>query len=151
MDQETQKRYHDFMEKYMGMQKIMRHNQRRQQACNPWLLVGIHSINQGKPVMISQISAKLDISNAAATQMIDHLEKHGLVERFDDESDRRVTLVRMTEAGKASLKASFQQTTTYLDGLFKHLGEEDTQHLMRLMDLVMSYTMSNLYASEEKK
>ena len=86
-----------------------------------------------------------------ATQMIDHLEKHGLVERFDDESDRRVTLIRMTEAGKASLKASFQQTTTYLDGLFKHLGEEDTQHLMRLMDLVMSYTMSNLYASEEKK
>jgi len=151
MDTENQKRYHDFMEKYMGMQKIMRHNARRQQQCNPWILIGIHSVNQGKPVMISQISAKLDISNAAATQMIDSLEKHGLVERFDDESDRRVTLVRLTETGKISLKASFQQTATYLDGLFKHLGEEDTQHLMRLMDLVMNYTMSRLNASEEKK
>lgn len=151
MDTENQKRYHDFMEKYMGMQKIMRHNQRRQQQCNPWLLIGIHSINKGQPVMISQISAKLDISNAAATQMIDHLEKRGLVERFADDNDRRVTMVRLTETGKVSLKASFEQTASFLDGLFKHLGEEDTQHLMRLMDLVMSYTMSNLYTSEEKK
>ena len=59
--------------------------------------------------------------------------------------------MRLTETGKVSLKASFEQTASFLDGLFKHLGEEDTQHLMRLMDLVMSYTMSNLYASEEKK
>lgn len=151
MDPHKQERYHDFMEKYLSMQRIMRHNQRNRQKCNAWLLIGIHSISKGKPVMVSQISAKLDISNAAATQMVDQLEKNGFVERFDDESDRRITLVKLTDNGKAALKFSFNQTMSFLDGLFDHLGEEDTRHLMRLMDKAMEYTMLNFFDQEEKK
>lgn len=151
MDPIKEERYHEFMERFMGLQKMMRANQRRHVKCNPWLLVGIHSISNGKPVTISQISAKLEVSNAAVTQMIDNLEKNGLVERVDDVNDRRITLVRLTKTGTESLKTSFNETTAYLDGLFEHLGEEDTRHLNRLLDKLTEYTMAMYKGPEEKK
>jgi DNA-binding MarR family transcriptional regulator len=151
MDALKQERYHDFMEKYMNLQRIMRRNAKDRQKCNAWLLVAIHSINQGQAVMISQISTKLEISNAATTQMVDTLEHQGFVERSYDEHDRRITLVKLTENGKSALKFAFTQTTLFLDGLFEFLGEEDTQNLMRLIDKMLEYTMSTMNMSQEKK
>jgi DNA-binding MarR family transcriptional regulator len=151
MDELKQERYHDFMEKYMNLQRIMRRNAKDKQKCNAWLLVAIHSINQGQAVMISQISTKLEISNAATTQMVDTLELQGFVERSYDEHDRRITLVKLTENGKSALKFAFTQTTLFLDGLFEFLGEEDTQNLMRLIDKMLEYTMSTMNMSQEKK
>lgn len=151
MDELKQERYHDFMEKYMNLQRIMRRNAKDKQKCNAWLLVAIHSINQGQAVMISQISSKLEISNAAATQMVDTLEHQGFVERSYDENDRRITLVNLTENGKSALRFAFGQTTLYLDGLFSFLGEEDTQNLMRLIDKMLEYTMSTMNMPQEKK
>ena len=151
METNKQERYHDFMEKYMNLQRIMRRHQKNKQRCNAWLLVAIHSINQGEAVMVSQISSKLEISNAAATQMIDTLENQGFVERQYDDSDRRITLVKLTEDGKAALKFAFMQTSVYLDGLFDYLGEEDTNNLVRLIDKMMEYTLKTMEPSLEKK
>ena len=151
VDKKNQKNYHEFMERYMGLQKVMRAYARRHAACNPIILVGIHSIAQGNPVTISQIGAKLEVSNAAVTQMIDNLEKRGLVERFSDSNDRRVTMVKLTPAGIEVLKVSFYETTAFLDGLFTYLGEEDTGHLNRLIDKVMDYTTVKFNSPEEKK
>ena len=151
MDTTKQKRYHDFMEKYVNLQRIMRRNQKDRQKCSAWLLVAIHSISQGKAVMISQISAKLEISNAATTQMVDVLEKQGFVTRQDDEHDRRITLVQLTDQGKSALKIAFNQTTTFLDGLFDYLGEDDTRSLLRLIDKTLEYTLNSQEFSLEKK
>lgn len=151
METSKQERYHDFMEKYMNLQRIMRRHQKNKQRCNAWLLVAIHSISQGQAVMISQISSKLEISNAATTQMIDTLESQGFVERQYDDSDRRITLVKLTKDGEAALKFAFMQTTIYLDGLFDYLGEEDTNNLIRLIDKMMEYTLKTMEPSLEKK
>lgn len=151
MEDQKQIRYHDFMEKYMQLQRIMRRNRKNRQKCDAWLLVAIHSISQGKAVMVSQISQKLEVSNAAATQMIDAMVKQGLVERLYDEHDRRITLVKLTADGVTALKFGFEQTTLYLDGLFDYLGEEDTDNLMRLIDKMLVYTLGSMEVNPEKK
>lgn len=151
MEEQKQERYHDFMEKYMQLQRIMRRNRKNRQKCDAWLLVAIHSISQGEAVMISQISQKLEVSNAAATQMIDAMAKQGLVERVYDEHDRRITLVKLTEDGIKVLKIAFIQTTYYLDGLFDYLGEEDTSNLLRLIDKMLVYTLNSMEINPEKK
>lgn len=151
MEDQKQIRYHDFMEKYMQLQRIMRRNRKDRQKCDAWLLVAIHSISQGKAVMVSQISQKLEVSNAAATQMIDAMVKQGLVERLTDDSDRRITLVKLTADGVTALKFGFEQTTHYLDGLFDYLGEEDTDNLMRLIDKMLVYTLGSMEVNPEKK
>ena len=45
---------------------------------------------------ISDISAKLNLSNSTVSGILDRLEKQGIVERIRDKEDRRVVNVRVT-------------------------------------------------------
>ncbi len=47
----------------------------------------------------SQLAAIADLAPGTATQMLDHLEAHGLVTRVRSERDKRVVLVSLTQRG----------------------------------------------------
>jgi DNA-binding MarR family transcriptional regulator len=47
----------------------------------------------------SQLAAIADLAPGTATQMLDHLEDHGLVKRVRSERDKRVVLVSLTGRG----------------------------------------------------
>lgn len=51
------------------------------------------------PIRPTSLAAKLDVTPAAATQLIDRLESRRLVRRTADPSDRRATVVRLTTEG----------------------------------------------------
>ena len=48
----------------------------------------------------TQLQAEMMLSSGATTYRIDLLEKRGLLERLPDPSDRRGTLVKLTDAGR---------------------------------------------------
>lgn len=48
----------------------------------------------------SQLAAIADLSPATVTQMLDHLEAHGLVTRVRSQRDKRVVLVSLTTSGR---------------------------------------------------
>jgi DNA-binding MarR family transcriptional regulator len=45
------------------------------------------------PRSVSQLAEELEVSPPAATQLVDRLAEHGMVERHNDTADRRVVLV----------------------------------------------------------
>ena len=51
------------------------------------------------PMRLSELSDRLHIAPRSATEVVDALEARGLVERRPDPSDRRATLVELTEHG----------------------------------------------------
>jgi DNA-binding MarR family transcriptional regulator len=53
---------------------------------------------------MSRVAEALDVSLSNASGLIDRLEERGLVERLRVPDDRRVVLVRLTDAGKQTLK-----------------------------------------------
>lgn len=146
MDARTQ-RMHTFMEKFMNLKLVMRRNQKNERGGPKHLLVVIHSIGDGDPIMVSALSQKLEISNAAATQLVDTLEKHGWIKRVQDEHDRRVTLIALTEDGNVALKEHFIKMSKFVDGMIEYLGEEDATHIERILDKLMAYALS---ASEQQ-
>lgn len=141
MMNQQDKRLHEFMEKFMNLRRLMRRTQRKEN--NPrFLLVILHSIEQGKPVMVSQLSQKMEITNAASTQMVDSMVKHGWVIRTQDEKDRRIMWVELTEEGKNVLRQTFKESSNFLQGMYEYLGAEDFNHLDRILDRVMDYALS---------
>lgn len=54
---------------------------------------------------VSRFGAELGIPRSTITNLVDRLEKAGLVERAPDPLDRRVTLVRLTSAGNQAVEA----------------------------------------------
>jgi DNA-binding MarR family transcriptional regulator len=51
------------------------------------------------PIRPTSLATKLDVTPAAATQLVDRLEQRGLLRRFPDPGDRRATVVRLTSDG----------------------------------------------------
>jgi DNA-binding MarR family transcriptional regulator len=56
------------------------------------------------PLTIGELAAHVDRAQSVASEIVDHLERDGLLERIRDPRDRRRTLVWLTDAGTAALE-----------------------------------------------
>lgn len=83
-----------------------------------------------------EISEALHISPRTVTDIADGLEARGLVTRRAHEADRRVTLVHLTESGRAQLAAAAASAERNARAAVAGLTEEDQQTLHRLLDRV---------------
>ena len=88
---------------------------------------------------ISEISKLLQVTPPTVTQIINTLEKDGLVERMVDPEDRRAVKIKLSEAGmEATEKARKVFSQTFL-GLIDFLGEEDSEQLANLLSKAHEY------------
>ncbi|OIK15146.1 hypothetical protein BIV60_10485 [Bacillus sp. MUM 116] len=97
-------------------------------------------ISEGRPNMkVSEISQKLQVTPPTVTQIINILEKDGLVERQIDPDDRRAVKIKLSEKGmEATIQARKAFAETFR-GLIDHLGEEDSEKLAELLSKVIEY------------
>ena len=56
-------------------------------------------------VPVSRLGAELGLARSSATNLVDRLERAGLVDRSTSHEDRRVTLVRPSSAGFTALES----------------------------------------------
>lgn len=76
------------------------------------------------PLSQSDIGAKMLKSGGNITLVIDNLEKQNLVQRTVDPSDRRITIVHLTEQGESLIKKIFPRQ---LQAIVKELSALDAQ------------------------
>src|SRR3954451_18979167 len=57
-----------------------------------------------RPCTISELAARLEITKQGAAQIVDDMERRGLVARRPDPHDRRARLVSLTEEGDRALR-----------------------------------------------
>jgi DNA-binding MarR family transcriptional regulator len=97
------------------------------------------------PLMLGDLAESLDVSPRNITGLVDHLEKDGLVERFDDPEDRRATRVRLAPAGKQKLSDIKNQISSQRVGVVAGFTDEELKQLRHLL-LKM---VRNMTASKE--
>ncbi len=102
-------------------------------------VVAFHQVETGEGIRITEIANQLKIAPPTVTQFINNLEKAGWVERRMAPRDRRSVLVFLTEAGKSQHEAFEAHMDEMFRKLAAHLGQEDTDHLVRLLDKVFFY------------
>lgn len=78
-------------------------------------------------VTAGRISEYLDIKPSSVTQIIKKLEDIEVIEKIKSKEDARVTLVRLTEKGKYSLKDRSETSSTLKTELFKDFSNEDLE------------------------
>lgn len=103
----------------------------------------------GFEMKVSDISKKLRVTTSSITQLLNKLEKDGLVNRRMDSNDRRVVLVKLTEAGEIianKARANFVNTFTQLS---EHLGEKDSQEMTRMLNEVYTFFKKKLEARSD--
>jgi MarR family 2-MHQ and catechol resistance regulon transcriptional repressor len=77
------------------------------------------------PCGMSEISERFDITNAAASQLVDKLVHSGYLERAEDPSDRRAKVLNLTANGQSLVEQGIQERHRWMDDLVKNLSAEE--------------------------
>lgn len=90
------------------------------------------------PSKITDICDAMQVSPAAASQMVDRLEKRQLVERLSDPEDRRVRNVKLTLDGEAFVTRSIQARQHWLEELPGSLSTTQQAQISSALELLIS-------------
>ena len=74
---------------------------------------------------VSDISERFDISNAAASQLVDKLVQSGFIKREEDPQDRRAKLLNLTDKGKELIQQGIEERYHWVDQLSERLTAEE--------------------------
>lgn len=96
---------------------------------NPGTLYVLGLLNRYELLSMSEIGCKLSMPKPHVTTQIDKLIAEKMVERLFDPNDRRIINIRMTEKGKADLKAIKQEVSIDMKLRIQKLDEQQLKIL----------------------
>jgi DNA-binding MarR family transcriptional regulator len=82
---------------------------------------------------MNELGEELDVTPRNVTKLVDGLEAEGLVARKPHPTDRRATLVCLTDRGALVGKESALADYAAAAWLYQQLGPADRQHLARIL------------------
>jgi DNA-binding MarR family transcriptional regulator len=94
---------------------------------------------------VSDIGERFDITNAAASQLIDKLVQSGLIQREEDPSDRRARLLNLTDKGRNLIQRGLEGRYRWVDQLAGKLSAEERDTVREALK-IMSQAAEELEA-----
>ncbi len=98
------------------------------------------------PMTLTALAKAMQLTPGAITQLVENLEKAGLVQRTPSEKDRRVTNIMITAEGKNKLAATRQQKMAIFKDVYRQLSVEE----LRTMAKVQQKMIEHLKLSENE-
>ncbi|MBM4427531.1 MAG: MarR family transcriptional regulator [Chloroflexi bacterium] len=85
---------------------------------------------------VSDVSERFDISNAAASQLVDKLVQGDYVERAEDPNDRRAKVLQLTPKGKSLIEAGFNERYRWMDELTSRMNSEENKKVAEALAIL---------------
>ena len=85
---------------------------------------------------VSDISERFDITNAAASQLVDKLVQGGLLKRDEDPHDRRAKLLNLSDKGKKLIQQGMQERYRWVDELAGRLTAEERTQVSEALNIM---------------
>jgi DNA-binding MarR family transcriptional regulator len=95
------------------------------------MLLVLSGANDG--VTQRELADTLHISPPTVTVMLQKMEQHGLIERWTDETDQRLTRIRMTEKGREIVEPIQANFSTYTKATLGAMSKTDRREFARLL------------------
>jgi DNA-binding MarR family transcriptional regulator len=128
----------------MNMQTINRYlrSMGTNQSENPvtrvqWLL--LRHLQRNGSCTIGELAEHLDVRSSTMSQMVDRLEKNGIVYRSAGQKDARVKTVALSVKGKEIIQDREMLWVDSLAQPFQNFSTEEKETLLNLMDKLVSH------------
>lgn len=93
----------------------------------------IHVIAEDGPQIMSLLRERLGVSARNVTVLVDGLEKEGFARRVPHPTDRRATIIELTDEGRAVHRRVYATHADRAEALFATLSPPDRRHLSRIL------------------
>ena len=80
-----------------------------------------------------ELAVKMNASTAYIAKLLRNMEEKGLLIRTTDPSDRRRTLITLTEKGREKSKHDISFIHNRVKDMLEYLGEEDAENFIRIL------------------
>jgi DNA-binding MarR family transcriptional regulator len=98
-----------------------------------------------------RLAESMDVSDASATGIVDRMERRGLVERHRDQDDRRVVLVRQTDAGGRVFDDMAAHRRETLSAVLDELSDDEMAALLKGMQAMQTARRRVMAAREARR
>lgn len=105
-------------------QELNREEFRQYDLSTPQYAILSHAAAAEAGVSLSHISEQMLSDNGNLTRLVDRLEARGLVRRVPDPNDRRVTLVQLTDEGRALIARARPRHRAAIEERMGYLSDE---------------------------
>jgi DNA-binding MarR family transcriptional regulator len=92
--------------------------------------------DMNEKVKLSDIAKTLRVTLPAVTHKVNDLHEKNYVVKETSSKDLRVTYIRLTPEGKSYVESIKDAYYEPLKRITKHLGNEDTENLIRILDKI---------------
>ena len=118
----------------MRLARVLR--QKAQDPITPSQLSALVSVERDGPVTLSELAALEGVQPPTMTRIVAALEEQALVVREADLSDRRVSRLHITTAGRRLLERNRGRKTAYLASRIRGMSAQDIDVLERAAALL---------------
>jgi MarR family 2-MHQ and catechol resistance regulon transcriptional repressor len=81
------------------------------------------------PLPVNTIGPRVHLTPGAISVAVDRLQKNGLVQRSEDEKDRRVRVVSLTPKGRKLIERVFAQHAAQMNALAEELPAKERRRI----------------------
>ncbi|HYK36039.1 MarR family winged helix-turn-helix transcriptional regulator [Alloacidobacterium sp.] len=85
------------------------------------------------PLTVNELGAKVLLTSGSMTAALDRLERRGMVERKEDDVDRRKRIIRLTQAGTALIRKAFEDHKRAMELAAGGVSRKDREVLIDLL------------------
>lgn len=87
---------------------------------------------EGKRLISTQLAKLLGITRSAISQIVNRLEKEGIVKRVADDVDRKIAYIEVTETTMEQYEKEIKRSVDFAGKIVKTFGEEKFKTLHEL-------------------
>lgn len=104
--------------------------------------VARYQMHHGESPNLVVVSNFLGIAQATLTPLVDRLVQKELLIKVPSPKDKRAKLISLTPKGREHLESNMRQEKQRIHGLLNHLGDEDTEKLIQILEKANQYFQS---------
>ena len=94
----------------------------------------LHRISEMNEPTLSQLAEEMKLSNPSVTVMVNKFIKEGLVEKVQDNHDKRIFHVKLTQLGNEVISIERDAFFRATDDLMDNLSKDEQDTLMALLE-----------------
>lgn len=103
----------------------------------------------GDGLTLGELSRRMMVSNGNVTGLVERLVETGHIVRVPHASDRRISYVRLTPAGRSEFARMAGEHADWIAELFAGLSPDDRRHLLRLLAALKDSVRAGRSIAEE--
>ncbi|MGA9173035.1 MAG: MarR family winged helix-turn-helix transcriptional regulator [Thermoactinomyces sp.] len=85
---------------------------------------------------IGELSQKMFLACSTMTDLIDRMEKNGMVERVRDDRDRRVVRIHLLDKGRRIIEDVLETRRQYLSEILSHLSDDEALEIQKHLSIL---------------